>query len=148
MRGASFADGIPTECAARGHGRGEWTLPLHMPRLWSAEPLLPQALLLPPAETRAQGGGGLIRACPVATPAVSHAAAYCSGETRSQEEAITGTDPGQTQKPALGVALGEQQQKIPAESPGNVARGGHAALLGLGLGGHLLRTHEGLFSGS
>lgn len=51
----------------------------------------------PPLGTGPEGGEGL----PQST-ALSHAAPSCGPETWSHGEAITGTDPGQTRKPALG----------------------------------------------
>ena len=57
----------------------------------------------PPPSPRGPGCSGA--GVHISASAVSHAAS-CNGETRSPGEAITGTDPGQTRKPALGVSPG------------------------------------------
>ena len=84
-----------------GHGHGEWTVPPGTGWIQRTEGLLgPHG---PPPSPRGPGCSGA--GVHISASAVSHAAS-CNGETRSPGEAITGTDPGQTRKPALGVSPG------------------------------------------
>lgn len=101
-----------------------WTIPPHMqgmrtPKAWSVR--CPSRLPRGPGRRVVgvciRAGPGPPRPFPTPPPPVVE-------RPGPRREAITGTDPGQTRKPALGVSPGpapaEQQRKTPAESPGDV----------------------------